>query len=113
MRAFDIIFAGVLMAGSNLIAASASPIADAAMRGDKAALGNLLRQKADVNAPQPDGAPISREARMTWPPPTLPRPMRLSGERRTPMEADSRRWCSPRAKTASSGRQFWSKQART
>jgi uncharacterized protein len=56
MRAFDIVFAGVVMAGSNLIAASASPIADAAMRGDKAAVGNLLRQKADVNAPQPDGA---------------------------------------------------------
>jgi uncharacterized protein len=50
------IFAGALIAGSNLIAASASPIADAAMRGDKAAVGNLLRQKADVNAPQSDGA---------------------------------------------------------
>jgi uncharacterized protein len=56
MRAFDTILAGVVIAGSNLIAASASPIADAAMRGDKAAVANLLHQKADVNAPQPDGA---------------------------------------------------------
>jgi uncharacterized protein len=55
MRAFGIVFAGVVIASGNLIAASASPIADAAMRGDKAAAGNLLRQKADVNAPQPDG----------------------------------------------------------
>src|SRR5436305_12123539 len=37
-------------------AASNSPLADAAMRGDKAALRTLLSQKADVNAAQPDGA---------------------------------------------------------
>src|SRR5438094_10343309 len=33
-----------------------SEVADAAMRGDKAAVRTLLQQKADVNAPQPDGA---------------------------------------------------------
>ena len=33
-----------------------SPVADAAMKGDKAALRSLIEQKADVNAPQADGA---------------------------------------------------------
>jgi hypothetical protein len=33
-----------------------SAVADAAMRGDKAAIQKLLAQKADVNAPQSDGA---------------------------------------------------------
>jgi len=32
-----------------------SPVADAAMKGDDAALRTLLAQKANVNAPQPDG----------------------------------------------------------
>src|SRR5438477_2062410 len=36
--------------------AANSPVADAAMRGDRAALRSLLEQKADVNAPQADGA---------------------------------------------------------
>ena len=35
---------------------AASPVADAAMKGDKAAVKTLLQQKADVNAPQSDGA---------------------------------------------------------
>jgi len=35
---------------------AASPVADAAMKGDKAAVKTLLQQKADVNTPQPDGA---------------------------------------------------------
>jgi len=35
---------------------SSSPVADAAMNGDRAALQALLRAKADVNAPQADGA---------------------------------------------------------
>ena len=40
-----------------LIASGAnSPVADAAMKGDKIALKSLLDGKADVNAPQPDGA---------------------------------------------------------
>jgi ankyrin repeat protein len=37
-------------------AAGKSDMADAVMKGDKAALRTLLRQKADVNAPQVDGA---------------------------------------------------------
>ena len=37
-------------------AAGKSDVADAAARGDKAAVQALLAQKADVNAPQADGA---------------------------------------------------------
>jgi ankyrin repeat protein len=33
-----------------------SPVADAAMNGDRAAVQTLLRKNADVNAPQADGA---------------------------------------------------------
>ncbi len=36
--------------------AANSPVADAAMRGDKTAIRSLLDQKAEVNAPQADGA---------------------------------------------------------
>src|SRR2546428_13817477 len=36
--------------------AANSPVADAAMRGDKAAVRSLLAQRSDVNAPQADGA---------------------------------------------------------
>jgi uncharacterized protein len=36
--------------------AATSDVADAVMRGDSAAARKLLTQKADVNAPQPDGA---------------------------------------------------------
>jgi len=36
--------------------AADSPVADAAMKGDKAAVQTLVRQKADVNLPQADGA---------------------------------------------------------
>jgi ankyrin repeat protein len=36
--------------------ASSSPVADAAMNGDLAAVRALIQQKADVNAPQSDGA---------------------------------------------------------
>jgi ankyrin repeat protein len=38
------------------IAAGRSDVADAAMNGDRQAVTRLLRQKADVNAPQVDGA---------------------------------------------------------
>jgi ankyrin repeat protein len=38
------------------ISAGRSDVADAAARGDKAAVRTLIQQKADVNAPQPDGA---------------------------------------------------------
>jgi uncharacterized protein len=37
------------------VAATKSPLADAAMNGDSAAVKKLLAQKADVNAPQVDG----------------------------------------------------------
>src|SRR5438876_11680812 len=37
-------------------AAGRSDVADAAMKGDKAALRTLIQQKADVNAAQVDGA---------------------------------------------------------
>src|SRR5213078_3293691 len=43
------------LAGLNL-AAGRSDVADAAMKGDKAAVRALLQKKADVNAPQVDGA---------------------------------------------------------
>jgi uncharacterized protein len=39
-----------------LVSAPSSPVADAAMRGDRGAVLTLIRQKADVNAPQADGA---------------------------------------------------------
>jgi uncharacterized protein len=39
-----------------LTAAAPSEVADAVMRGDRAAVEKLLEQHADVNAPQPDGA---------------------------------------------------------
>ena len=38
------------------LSAAASDVADAAMRGDLAAVGALVAKKADVNAPQGDGA---------------------------------------------------------
>jgi len=46
----------VTIAGSSLAAATRSPVADAVMKGDKAALRAALQQKADVNLPQVDGA---------------------------------------------------------
>src|SRR5262245_36668876 len=36
--------------------AAGSEVADAAMKGDQAAVSSLIQQKANVNAPQPDGA---------------------------------------------------------
>src|SRR6185436_1423280 len=39
-----------------LLNAANSPVADAAMKGDKAGVEALIRQKADVNVPQADGA---------------------------------------------------------
>src|SRR5678816_2701875 len=35
---------------------AASPLADAARQQDRAAIRALIKQKGDVNAPQPDGA---------------------------------------------------------
>ncbi len=46
-----------LFTGASFIAAAApSEVADAVMRGDKAAVQKLVAQHADVNAPQADGA---------------------------------------------------------
>jgi ankyrin repeat protein len=45
-----------LLMSSAILVAGKSDVADAAMRGDKAAVRALLAQKADVNAPHGDGA---------------------------------------------------------
>ncbi len=45
----------VLLCAQIMVAAD-SPLADAAMRGDKAAVQSLLKQKVDVNAAQGDGS---------------------------------------------------------
>src|SRR5256885_2520147 len=41
---------------TSILGAGRSDIADAAMKGDKAAIRTLIQQKADVNAAQIDGA---------------------------------------------------------
>jgi ankyrin repeat protein len=46
----------LVVSASVVFAAGKSPVADAVMKGDAAALRTLLQQKADVNAPQIDGA---------------------------------------------------------
>ena len=51
---FPALTAGVLL--SLAYGATNSPVADAAMQGDQPKVESLLKQKADVNAPQPDGA---------------------------------------------------------
>jgi uncharacterized protein len=45
----------VLVCATGALAATKSPVADAAMTGDTAAVQKLIVQKADVNAPQIDG----------------------------------------------------------
>ena len=47
---------GALLLGLPAWAADAPRLADAAAKQDKAALRALIRDKADVNAAQPDGA---------------------------------------------------------
>jgi uncharacterized protein len=49
-------FVLIFVASIPSFGATKSAVADAVMKGDKAALGTLLQQKADVNAPQVDGA---------------------------------------------------------
>src|SRR5256885_16856505 len=51
------VLAGIvlLLSAAPRAGAGASPVADAAMRGDAAAVRALLQQHADVNAPQGDG----------------------------------------------------------
>jgi ankyrin repeat protein len=51
-----IAFLAVSALSTAAFAATGSAVADAAMKGDKSAVRTLLRQKTDVNAPQPDGA---------------------------------------------------------
>jgi ankyrin repeat protein len=48
--------AAVLMTSAALFSAVRSDVADAVMKGDKAALRALIQQKSDVNVPQADGA---------------------------------------------------------
>ena len=48
--------AAILMLAPTGVRAATSDVADAVMRGDSAAVRRLLTQKADVNAPQADGA---------------------------------------------------------
>jgi uncharacterized protein len=48
------VLAGLFLPGAPAFAAS--EVADAAMRGDRDALRALIARRADVNAPQPDGA---------------------------------------------------------
>ncbi len=45
----------IVLAGQLLVHAAASQVADAAAKGDKAAVRLLIQKKADVNAAQPDG----------------------------------------------------------
>src|SRR3979409_670638 len=51
-----VVTAAVFVLSIAAIGAGRPDVADAVMRGDKAALRTLLQQKADVNAPQVDGA---------------------------------------------------------
>ncbi|MFN8572150.1 MAG: ankyrin repeat domain-containing protein [Gemmatimonadaceae bacterium] len=44
-----------LLAAANVVRPTASPVADAAMRGDVASLRSLIAKRADVNAAQGDG----------------------------------------------------------
>ena len=55
MRKFGIITFVAVVFGVWLHAATSSPVADAAMAGDKDAVKSLLKQAADVNAAQGDG----------------------------------------------------------
>ena len=54
-RAFAGAVVLAILSASAAAAATKSPVADAAMNGDAAAVQKLLAQKADVNAPQVDG----------------------------------------------------------
>ena len=55
-RRWAVICAAILMLAPTGVRAATSDVADAAMRGDSAAVRRLLTQKVDVNAPQADGA---------------------------------------------------------
>jgi len=52
---FALTSAGVLVLAPSSASAATSPLADAAMKGDKNAVRTLLQRSADVNTPQVDG----------------------------------------------------------
>ena len=54
MKQLGVIGLGLMLVAS-CFAASQSPLADAAEKSDRAAIRSLLKQRADVNAPQADG----------------------------------------------------------
>ena len=51
-----VVAVGLALALPAMAEAAASPLADAARQQDRAAIRALIKQKGDVNAPQPDGA---------------------------------------------------------
>src|SRR5436309_11040651 len=55
MKRFGAIGLAMLLAASSPAASAKSPLADAAEKSDRASLRTLLKQHADVNAPQVDG----------------------------------------------------------
>lgn len=57
MKRLVVVLAAVMLGtGAIARAAGRSDVADAVMKGDRAALRALIQQKADVSAPQIDGA---------------------------------------------------------
>ena len=57
MKRLVVALAAVMLGtGAMTVAAGRSDVADAVMKGDRAALRTLIQQKADVSAPQIDGA---------------------------------------------------------
>ena len=58
MRVRYAVIAGVaaILLGLAAFAGAGRPVADAAMKRDRSAVRTLIEQKADVNAPQADGA---------------------------------------------------------
>ena len=56
IRSAGLFAIGLALALPSLGYAAASPLADAAKLQDRAAVRTMLKQKGDVNAPQPDGA---------------------------------------------------------
>jgi len=55
MKPFGAVGLAMLLAASSPAAGAKSPLADAAEKSDRAAIRTLLKQHADVNAPQVDG----------------------------------------------------------
>ena len=81
------------------LSAAASEVADAAMRGDLAAVRALVANKADVNAPQGDGATALHWAAYRGNREMLDVLLRRAPTRRPPTAPAARR-CGWRASTA-------------